>query len=86
MADDGATIRITAELTQKLEAAAQAAGESLDQFIRRELEAIAEREAELDELERIVDETIQNGDGIPLEEIEPWLRGWGKPDGPKRPR
>ena len=79
MADDGATIRLDAELTQRLAAAAEAAGEAFDDFVKQGLEALLDHEAELEELQRIVDETIEKGNGIPLEEFEERLRSFGQP-------
>ncbi len=86
MADDGATIRIDPALTSKLQAAADAAGESFDVYVRHALETFAGDETDWDEIDRICDETIAKGDGIPFEDLRPWLQSWGKPDRLPRPK
>ncbi len=86
MADDGVTIRIDQALQARLEAAAEASGETFEQYVRHALEAFAESGPDWDEVDRICDETLAKGDGIPFEELRPWLQGWGKPDGPPRPK
>jgi predicted transcriptional regulator len=87
MADGGATIQIDETLKKRLEAAAETAGQPLHAYVHDVLETlVAEYEADWDEVDRICDETIAKGDGIPFEELRPWLSGWGKPDRPPRPR
>ena len=79
MADDGATIRLDAELTQRLAAAAEAAGEVFDDFVRHALEAIAADDTDWQEVARICQETEERGDGIPWEEFRSRLDSFGKP-------
>lgn len=86
MADDGVTIRIDEALQARLEAAAEASGETFQQYVRRALEVFADAPADLDELSRICDETVAKGDGIPFEEFRPWLQSWGSRDKAPRPR
>ncbi len=87
MADDGVTIRIEESVAERLRAAADAAGEGFDQYVARMLQAVVEeQQAHWDDVERICDETLANADGIPFEEISPWLKGWGRQDGTRRPR
>jgi plasmid stability protein len=83
MADGGMTLTIDEALAERLKARAEAAGQSVEDFARRLLEEDA---AIWDEVDAICDATIANGDGVPLEELEPWMRGWGKSDGPSPPR
>lgn len=88
MADGEVTLKIDGELAEKLRHAAETAGESFETFALQALEAasVPDDMDELAELERIAQETVDNNSGIPWEEVEPWVRGWGKPDGPPRPR
>ena len=85
MADGGITLQIGEDLAERLKARAEAAGESLETFAVHALEAVADP-PDWDEIERDCEDTVERGDGIPLEEVAPWLRGWGKSDGPPRPR
>ena len=83
MADGGLTLQIDEALAERLKARAEAAGQSVEDFALRLLEEDA---AIWDEVDAICDATIANDDGIPLEDLEPWMRGWGKSDGPSPPR
>ena len=83
MADGGMTQQINEALTERLKARAEAAGQSIEDFALRLLEEDA---AIWNEVDAICDATIANDDGIPLENLEPWMRGWGKSDGPAPPR
>ena len=83
MADGGMTLTIDEVLAERLRARAEAAGQSVEDFALRLLEEDA---AIWDEVDAICDATLANDDGIPLEELEPWMRGWGKSDGPSPPR
>jgi len=81
MADGGATIRIDETLKKRLEAAAEAAGESLDAYVRQALEAfVDDAETDWDEIDRICDETLAKGDGIAWEEFRPRLVAFGRRD------
>ncbi len=86
MADGGMTLTIDETLAQRLRDAAQSAGESVETYARQALEAFAEGDVDWDEIDGICDQTNAKADGLPLEAITPWLNGWGKPDGPPRPR
>jgi hypothetical protein len=83
MADGGLTLQIDKALAERLKARADAVGQSVEDFALRLLEEDA---AIWDEVDAICDATIANNDGIPLEDLEPWMRGWGKSDGPSPPR
>ena len=86
MADGEFTVKIDGALAAKLKAGAESAGESVETYTLQALESFTDDTTDWDELERIAQETIDTGSGIPWEEVEPWVRGWGKPDGPPRPR
>lgn len=80
--DDGAlTIEIDEALAERLKAAAAAAGESLDDYVRHALEVFGA--GDWDEIDRICDETEARGDGVALEDLRPWLQGWGKTPTPR---
>lgn len=83
MADGEITLKIDEALAERLRARAAAAGRSVEDFALRLLEEDA---AIWEEVDAICDATIANDDGIPLEELESWMRGWGKSDGPSPPR
>lgn len=83
MADGEITLRIDGARAERLRARAEAAGQSVEDFALRLLEEDA---SIWDEVDAICDAAIANGDGIPLEDLEPWMRGWGKPNGPPPPR
>jgi hypothetical protein len=83
MADGGLTLQIDEALAERLKARAEAVGQSVEDFALRLLEEDA---AIWDEVDAICDATIANDDGIPLEDLESWMRGWGKSDGPSPPR
>jgi hypothetical protein len=83
MADGEITLKIDGALAEDLKARADAVGQSVEDFALRLLEADA---AIWDEVDAICDATLANDDAIPLEDLEPWMRGWGKSDGPQPPR
>jgi plasmid stability protein len=83
MADGEITLKIDAELAERLRIRAEAVGRSVEDFALRLLEEDA---AIWEEVDAICDATIANDDGVPLEELESWMRGWGKSDGPPPPR
>ena len=84
MADGGMTLQIDEALAERLKARAEAVGQSVEAFALHLLEK--EDAAIWEEVDAICDATIANDDGIPLEELESWMRGWGKSDGPSPPR
>ena len=84
MADGGMTLQIDEALAERLKARAEAVGQSVEAFALHLLEK--EDAATWEEVDAICDATIANDDGIPLEELEAWMRGWGKSDGPSPPR
>ncbi|KRA66375.1 hypothetical protein ASD79_03620 [Caulobacter sp. Root655] len=83
MADGEITLKIDEALAERLKARAEAVGQSVEDFALRLLEEDA---AIWQEVDAICDATIANDDGIPLEELESWMRGWGTSDGPSPPR
>ena len=85
MADGGLTLQIDEALAERLRLAAKAAGESVEAYALQALEAFGDS-GDWGDVERIVDETLARGDGVALNDVRPWLRSWGKPDGPPRPR
>ncbi len=78
MPDDGATIQIDPELTSKLKQVAEARGVSLETCVLIALQDAVDRTAEIAELQRICDETMEQGTGIPWEEFRPRLLNLGK--------
>jgi predicted transcriptional regulator len=76
MADGGLTLKIDEELAERLKVAAEAAGESVDDYARHALEAFAEAPADWEEIDRIAEETVAKGDGIPWEEVKAWMQSW----------
>ncbi len=65
-----------ARRAERLRAAPQAAGQSVEDFALQLLRG--RRRRSWDEVDAICDATIVNDDGIPLEDLGPWMRGWGK--------
>ncbi len=78
MADDGVTIRIDEALQARLEAAAEASGETFEQYVRHALEVFADSATDWDEVELICNETREAGDGIPWEDFGPRLKTLGQ--------
>ncbi|PXA92187.1 hypothetical protein DMC25_03405 [Caulobacter sp. D4A] len=83
MADGEIILTIDGERAERLRARAEAAGQSVEDFALRLLEDDA---AIWNEVDAICDASLANDDGIPLEDLEPWMRGWGKSNGPSPPR
>ena len=77
MADDATSVEISSDLAERLRAAASSVGETLDVYVRKALEGVAPDNADWAEIDRICDETVKSGDGVPLDRIILWLRGWG---------
>ena len=78
MADDGVTIRIDEALQARPEVAAKSSGETFEQYVRHALEAFADTATDWDEVERICDETLEKGDGIPWEDFSQRLKTLGQ--------
>lgn len=82
MADGDHTLKISAALAERLKAVSSDLGKSLDEYATQLLDAYAgldpykEDDAYWKELRREADETLRNG-GIPLEDVETWMRSWG---------
>ena len=38
------------------------------------------------EVDEICDAAVAEDSGIPLDELDGWMNGWGQPDGPPPPR
>jgi hypothetical protein len=83
MADGDITLTIDAALAGRLKRRAEAAGQSVEEFALHLLEEDATVWAEVD---AICDAVVAGNTGIPLEDLGPWMQGWGKPDGPPPPR
>lgn len=83
MADGDITLTIDASLAERLKPRAEAAGQSVEEFAIHLLKEDATVWTEVDE---ICDAVVAESTGIPLEELGPWMNGWGKPDGPPPPR
>lgn len=83
MAGSAITLTIDGERAERLRARAEAAGQSVEDFALRLIEEDA---AIWNEVDAICDATLANDDGIPLEDLGHWMRGWGKPGGPPPPR
>ena len=85
MADGGLTLKIDDDLAERLKAAAEAAGESIDSYARHVLEAAADPETDWEEIDRIAEETVAKGNGIPWEDVKEWMQNWdGKTRAPFR--
>jgi predicted transcriptional regulator len=86
MADGGLKLEIDEELAESVRAAAEKKGIPVEMFIRDALAHHIFAEVEWSEDpdpaidQRIADEAFRTGHTIPWEEIEPWVRSWGKPD------
>jgi hypothetical protein len=83
MADGDLTLTIGAALAERLRLRAEAAGQAVEDYVRDVLEGLSESQlgfgesdADWQEIDRIVDETERDG-GIPLEDMERWMRSWG---------
>jgi len=83
MADGELTLKIDEALAERLKARAHEAGQSVEEFAIHLLEEDPVVWAEVD---AICDAVVAENDGIPLEDLGPWMQGWGKPDGPPPPR
>lgn len=83
MADGELTLTIDAALVERLKTRAEAAGQSVEAFALHLLQEDATVWAEVD---AICDSVVAEDNGIPLEDLGPWMNGWGKPDGPPPPR
>lgn len=80
MADDGVTIRIDAELAERLRKEAKATGRTLEEYVQVALDAVvlSDETTDWEELERICNEAVEEGTGIPWEEFKPRLQNLGK--------
>ena len=84
MADDGFTVRIDDDLAEEVKAAAAAKRIPVEMFVRDALThhvlADIEWSDDPDPLidERIAEETLRNGDGIPWEEFRKRLDAFGR--------
>jgi len=82
MADGDHMLKIDAALAERLKAVSEDLGKSLDEYATQLLDAYTgldprkEDDAYWKELRREANETLRNG-GIPLEDIERWMRSWG---------
>uniref|UniRef100_B0SZ67 Transcriptional regulator, CopG family n=1 Tax=Caulobacter sp. (strain K31) TaxID=366602 RepID=B0SZ67_CAUSK len=82
MADGEITLKIDDALAERLQVVSASLGKSVDDYVRQLLDAYTgldprkQDDAYWDEIERICDETERDG-GIPLEDIERWMRSWG---------
>ncbi|MDB5429161.1 MAG: hypothetical protein JWP35_277 [Caulobacter sp.] len=86
MADGGMTLNIDEALAAKLKAAAASAGESVEDYARHALEVFADEQrdgvdpydpAYLRALEKIAQDTVDQGTGVPLAEVRRWVESWG---------
>jgi hypothetical protein len=84
MADGDITLTISEALAESLRARAEAAGQSIEEYARHRLEE--DDAATWTEVDAICDAVVAEGNGIPLDELGDWMRGWGKSDGPPPPR
>lgn len=81
MADGGLTLKIDEALAERLRLAAEAAGESVEAFARRVLEAWSGDAPNWAEVDNIAQATFERDDGIPFEVFEPEVRAFGRPKG-----
>ncbi|KRA68480.1 hypothetical protein ASD89_16730 [Caulobacter sp. Root656] len=69
MADGGLTLTIDEALAQRLKARADAAGQSVEEYARQALDAVAQKSPQAEEMDRICAETLRDG-GVPWEEFQ----------------
>jgi hypothetical protein len=85
MADGDHTLKINAALAERMKAVSDDLGKSLDDYATQLLDAFTgldprkHDEAYWEDVQRICDETERDG-GIPLEDVERWMRSWGTKD------
>lgn len=72
MADGGLTLTIDEALARRLKARADAAGQSVEEYARQALDAVAQKSPQAEEMDRICAETLRDG-GVPWEEFEAHL-------------
>ncbi len=88
MADGDITLTIDAALAERLKAVSEGLGKSPNDYARQLLDAYIgldpqkedqeKSQAYWDNIQRICDETERDG-GIPLEDMERWMKSWGTP-------
>ena len=87
MADDGFTVRIDDDLAEDVKAAAAAKGVPVEMFVRDALASHVFAEIEWSDDpdpaidERIFQETLRRGDGIPWETFRERLKTFGRRQG-----
>ena len=86
MADGEITLKIDGERAERLKAAADLAGKSVEDYALSVLDNTLDGEWDWDAIERICDETERDGTGVSWQDAKAWMHGLGKPDGPPRPR
>jgi hypothetical protein len=84
MVDSDITLTIGEALAESLRVRAEAAGQSVEEHARHRLEK--DDAATWTEVDAICDSVVAEDNGIPLDELGDWMKGWGKPDGPPTPR
>ncbi|WP_425998503.1 hypothetical protein [Caulobacter sp. DWR1-3-2b1] len=82
MADGEMTLTIDAALVERLKTRAEAAGQSVEEFALH----LLEEDPIWAEVDAICEAVMAEDSGIPLDELGPWMNGWGKSDGPPPPR
>ena len=86
MADGEITLKIDGARAERLKAAADLAGKSVEDYALSVLDNTLDDEWDWDAIERICDETEHDGTGVSWKDAKAWMHGLGKPDGPPRPR
>jgi hypothetical protein len=84
MADGELILTLDAALAERLRARAEAAGQSVEAYALQLLEN--PDTAIWTEVDEICDAAVAEDSGIPLDELDGWMNGWGQPDGPPPPR
>ena len=78
MADGGLTLHLDTDLADRLRRAAEAAGDNVDSYAARALDYVIGPDRDWSVDEAIAEETIRNGDGIPLETFVARLDDFGR--------
>lgn len=85
MADGEITLKIDRARAERLKAAADLAGKSVEDYALAVLDNNLDGDWDWDSIERICDETERAGTGVSWEDTKAWMNGLGKPGGPSRP-
>lgn len=77
MADGEITLKIDGARAERLKAAADLAGKSVEDYALSVIDNTLDDNWDWDAIERICDETEREGTGVPLEAVKAWVKSWG---------